>query len=150
MATYNYTPGGTSDVDKLRLLVPDRPNKDFTPPAVFSDEELDAEMSIWSDLFLAASSCCEQIAMDKAKQALYVQIEAGSAGTGGGRQVITIDKRQVPKYFLDRAKMLKEAAVEAYESIDSVDYLVTHFGEVEGEYVGNEGSTIDSWDRKEF
>ena len=148
MATYTYTPGGSSDVDKLRLLVPDRTNPNFTPKAVFSDEELNAEMSIWGDLFQAAASCCEQIAMDKAKQAIYLQIEAGSAGTGGGRQVVTIDKRRIPEFFLKRADMLREAAVEAFESISSFDYLITHFGEVEGEYEGNEGSTVDPWDRR--
>ena len=145
---YNYTPGGTSDVDKLRLLIPDRLNKDFSPPAVFSDEELNSEVSIWSDIFQAAASCCQQIAMDKAKQAIYVQIEAGSAGTGGGRQTVTIDKSKVPGFFLKRADTLLKASIEPFESIDSFDYLVTHFGEIESEYVGNGESTVDAWDRR--
>jgi hypothetical protein len=139
MATYNYTPGGTSDVDKLRLLIPDRLTNDYSPPAVFSDEELQSEMDIWGDLFSAAASCCEQIAMDKAKQALLVSLEAGSGGSAGGRQLVSIDKRQVPGFFLKRADMLRQAAAgEPVEYIDSFDYYVTRFGEDLSEYIGGE------------
>lgn len=139
MATYNYTPGGTSDVDRLRLLIPDRLNPDYLPPAVFSDEELDSSMAIWENLFLAAASCCEIIAMDKAKQAILVTLEAGSGGSSGGRQLVTIDKRRVPEFFLKRAAEFKAiVASEVIEYIDSFDYYVTHYGESLGDYVGND------------
>lgn len=141
MATYNYTPGGTSDVDRLRLLIPDRLNPDILPPAVFSDEELDSSMAMYGDIFWAAAGCCEIIAMDKAKQAMVVTLEAGSGGSSGGRQLVTIDKRQIPEYFLKRAAALKEAAAaasEVSEYVDSFDYYVTHYGESIGEYVGND------------
>jgi hypothetical protein len=149
MANYNYTPGGTSDVDKLRLLIPDRLNSDYLPPGIFSDEELDSEMDIWGSIFLAAASCCEQIAMDKAKQAILVSLEAGSGGSSGGRQLVTIDKRRVPEFFLKRAEELKKAEAELSdqpsEYVDSVDYFVTRYGETFVDYVGNV-SSIDDWD----
>lgn len=138
MASYNYTPGGSADVDRLRLLIPDRLNENFLPPAVFSDEELTSEMEIWDDLFYAAASCCEQIAMDKAKQAITMTLEAGSGGSSGGRQLVTIDKREIPKFFLDRAKMLREAASNPVEYVDSFDYTVTRYGEDKSEYVGGD------------
>jgi len=149
MANYTYTPGGNTNVDYLRLLIPDRLNNDVLPPAVFTDEELDAEIVLWGDLFSAAASCCEQIAMDKAKQAMIVTLEAGSGGSAGGRQLVSIDKRQVPKFFLDRAKALKEAAVnDVGENVDSFDYYVTHFGENRGQGVGNGELLVDPWDRR--
>lgn len=140
MASYNYTPGGTSDVDKLRLLIPDRLNPDLQPPGVFTDEELEAEMGIWDDLFLAAASCCEQLAMDKAKQAIILTLEAGSGGSSGGRQLVTIDKRQVPDFFLKRAALLREAAINPVEYVDSFDYFISRYGEDWSEYVGGDRS----------
>jgi hypothetical protein len=143
---YTYTPGGTSNVDYLRLIIPDRLNDDLRPPAVFTDEELEASLTLWGDIFSAAASCCEQIAMDKAKQAMVVTLEAGSGGSAGGRQLVTIDKRQVPTFFLQRAKELKQAAQDAVaEHVDSFDYLVNHYGEIVASYVGNEMRLVDPW-----
>jgi hypothetical protein len=34
------------------------------------------------------------------------------------------------------------------ETVESFDYLVTRYGEVRGEYVGNEGKLVDPWDRR--
>jgi hypothetical protein len=123
--SYSYDLTRKNDVDKLRLMIPDRIYDGYDPPAMFEDEELEMLREQYGDLFRTAAGACEIIAMDMAKQAIAVSLPVG----------MSINKGQVPSYFLQRAKTLYQNSVDsAYEVIDSFDYYINKFGYDLSEY----------------
>ena len=126
---FTYTAGSVQPLDRVRSLIPDKPDSTQTPQAFFEDAEiLDRIEQEGGDLFEAAAQACEIIAMDKAKQALSVSLPTG----------FSISKTSIPSFFLQRAKMLREKARSIpVEEIDSVEYDVSQFGADLSDYVGD-------------
>ena len=123
--SYTYDITGTAAKDKLRLIIPDRVNLGYDPPAVFQDEELATFLGIYGSIVLAAAGACEVIAMDAAKQAISVSLPTG----------LSFNKSQIPSYFLQRAKMFREQEMAVgVEEVDYFDYHISPQGDDESEY----------------
>ncbi len=127
---YEYNIPAQNNVDRVRLMIPDRPIAREHDPAVFSNEELQEFLTIEGEnIKLAAADACEVIAMDRAKQAISVSINSG----------MSISKTSIPQYFLKRAQMLRETELkEPWEHIDSFNYAIDELGEDHTLYVGDE------------
>ena len=126
--SYTYTPGANTTKDNMRLLIPDIPDHNKTPQAVFQDAELTRLVALESELKLAVALACEVIATDKAKTA----ISRSLAGE------FSENKMSIPKYFLQRAAMFrKQVRMDPVEEIDSVSYEISEFGEDDSDYVGD-------------
>jgi hypothetical protein len=127
VANYTYNHGSTTIKDRARLIIPDKPENNR---AVFSDEELADLGTLWGDdPFAVAAAACEIIAMDRAKQAVSFSINGAS-----------VNKAQIPSYFLQRAKELRQYAVtnQPWEYVESIAYSVSPLGISRSYYIGDE------------
>jgi hypothetical protein len=127
--TYQYEPGSGLQRDQIRLLIPDRVNKQRTIPAVFSDQEIADFMNITGSVLDAAAMACEVIAMDEAKRAISVSISSG----------MSIGRGSIPGFWLSRAKQLREMSSKIpWEFVDSVSYQIDGYGQDRSNYIGDE------------
>lgn len=128
--SYTYNPAAGTDKDKIRLLIPDRVELKYSPPAIFEDEEIALMLSTFSnDVLRTAAALCEVVAMDAAKQAIAISLPVG----------ISINKSQIPGYFLQRSRnltaMADKADQDGAEYIDYFDYEIDKFGYDVSEYL---------------
>lgn len=96
---------------------------------VFEDADIDALLDLNSeDVWAATADACRRLAADEVLGAVRLSLNG-----------MSLDKTQVPKYWLDMAKTYdkKSAAGDVVEFVDSVAYNINEFGEDESEYVGD-------------
>lgn len=110
--SFSYDTSLPSFKDKVRLLIFDT----VQATAVFSDEEIAAWETVQSNIFLAASDLCSSIGLKLAQRAIKFDT---SADVRGG---LSVDRSNLPKWWFQRAKDLKEQAMT-----QGVDEIVSHF-----------------------
>ena len=99
--SFNYDTSLSRYVDKVRLLVFDTTQA----TAAFSDEEIAAFESLQANIYLAAAEFCRIKGLKIAERAILFDT---SADVRGG---LSIDRRNQPKWWMDRAKDLMEMAM---------------------------------------
>jgi len=123
-----FTHDPTTDRGKTRLLISDT----VEATAAFTDAEIDALLELNSDsIWYAAADGCRSIAAGKASSAFMVRIEGA----------LQIDKREIPKYFLNLASKYEDRAGgssdNVVEYIDSLNTDIDLIGRDLSEYVGD-------------
>ena len=109
--TFTYLPAST-DIGKVRLLVPDR----VMVSAIFTDEELTEFLSLEGDVRSAAACALEVIAAD---QVLILKVMSLlDVSTSGDR---------VAAALLSRAKLLREQADADAIGFDWAEMVTTDF-----------------------
>lgn len=97
----------TTSAGRVRLLIGDTNESDF----IFSADEITAMLVLGnSDVFGAAALCCQSIAACAARSAIAYRI----------LNEFSVDKKNIPKYYLDLAAKY-EAKIG---STDTDDYMV--------------------------
>jgi len=118
--SYTYNEAVSSDKDKVRLLIPDRPDNQYNPPAIFQDEELVGLVNMFGSVMRAAAEACDIIGTREAPDAIRFRLATE----------LSIDAQKVPEYFKNRASMLREQADKIdegpFESIDYMEYDILH------------------------
>lgn len=118
--TKTYDPAMATEKDKVRALIPDKgdgANSHF----YLSDEQIDLVYSMAGSLLEAVAQCCEIIATDLGKKAKSQSVSAGSS--------FSISADMGPKYFLDRAKQMREAAKkQPFYEVSHYDAYMDNYG----------------------
>lgn len=110
--SFSYDNTLPSYKDKVRRLVSDT----VEARAVFSDEEITAWETLQANIYLAAAEFCRMKGLEIAEGAILYDT---SADVRGG---ISVDRRQKPKWWFDRAKTLETTAMA-----QGVDEIYHHF-----------------------
>lgn len=106
--------------------------------AVFSNEEIDGLLSVYTDELMAAAYALRNRAVYFAARAISFSVGAGNNDS------IRVDRRVLPKFYMDLADTLENRALTTPdEFIDSVAYHVDDFGRDQSEYIGENISFID-------
>ena len=109
----------STDIGKIRLLIPDR----VTASAIFTDEELQEFLTLEDDVKSAAACALETIAAD---QVLVLKVMTLlDVSTSGDR---------VANALLARAKLLREQADVETDAFDWAEMVVTDFNAAERMY----------------
>lgn len=113
--TFTYDP--TTDIGKVRLIVPDKVEDD----SFFTDEEIEALLTVETGWRRAAALALETIASDSAMVLQVIKI-----------QNITTDGSKVAQSLLTRAKNLREQAdsseAEDDPAFDIAEVIRDNFG----------------------
>lgn len=106
--------------------------------AIFSDEEINGLLSVWTDELLAAAYALRNRAVYFAARSISFRIEAGSGGS------VQVDRKILPRFYMELADTLERRAMTTPgEFIDSVAFHVDAFGRDQSEYIGENISLID-------
>jgi len=138
MPTYTYDHAGSSIVDLVRGLIPDRVDVAKTPPAKFSNEEISRIAGInTNDPFLTAACLCEVLATESTPGGISFSVSSG----------VSVSKGSIPSNYLARARQLRETARSIpCEIITSVAYKISHYGEDLSRYIGDSEDTVGNSD----
>ena len=127
--SFSYTLPWANDRDRLRFFLSDT----VQLKAVFADEEIDGILALQSNVFLAAALLAYNRAT--ALASLGIQYSVGA----GVRDAITVDRRQVPKFWLDLASKMEQMAMSqdsAYEFLDRFAFDIDQVGRDFSDYQG--------------
>ena len=121
-----FTADPTTDRGKVRLLVYDTTESG----AAFTDADIDAFLELNSDSVLyAASDACRSLAARNAPSAYYLRLEGA----------LSLDKKDIPKFFLNLATSFMQKASGGpdgvTEFIDSYAIDITNLGVDKSEYI---------------
>lgn len=106
--------------------------------AIFSNEEIDGLLSVWTDELLAAAYALRNRAVYFAARAISFSVGAGNNDS------IRVDRRNLPKFYMDLADTLERRAMTTPdEQIDSVAFHIDAFGRDQSEYIGENLDLID-------
>lgn len=106
--------------------------------AIFSNEEIDGLLSVWTDELVAAAYALRNRAVYFAARAISFSLGAGNNDS------IRVDRRNLPKFYMDLADTLERQAIATPgEFIDSVAFRVDVFGRDQSEYIGENLDLID-------
>ncbi len=131
--SFSYDATLSSARDRVRFHTTDT----VQASAVFSNEEIDGLLSIYTDELVAAAWALRNRAVYFAARAISFSIGAGNNDS------IRVDRRVLPKFYMELADMLEQQAIATPgEFIDSVAFRVDDFGRDQSEYVG-ENVTFD-------
>ncbi len=123
---FTYAPGTSRG--KVRLLVSD--TDDVTAAnQVFTDAEIDAFLALEdNEIYAAAAAAAESMAANASRSAIeYVAFT-----------ILRIDRRGVPKYFLELADKYRARSIAGPgEEIDAAEYRIGVFGGDHSEYLGD-------------
>ena len=110
--SFSYDNTLSSYKDRVRRLVSDT----VQARAVFSDEEITAWENIQANIYLAAAEFCQMKGLEIAEGAVLYDT---SADVRGG---LSIDRREKPKWWFQRAKDLMQMAM-----VQGVDEIYQHY-----------------------
>ena len=123
-----FTFDPTTARGKVRLLISD--TDDVTAlNQVFNDAEIDAFLALESnEIFAAAATALESMAANASRSAIRYKAE----------MIFEIDRKDVPKFFLEAAKRMRARSIAAPgEEIDAMEYIIGAFGNDSSEFVGD-------------
>lgn len=129
--SFSYDSNLSSTKDYLRFRLDDT----VQSSAVFSDEEINGLVNRYgeTDNGLMAGI---QLAMRGYVKASKQAIDYGKGAHGVVSQ-ITVDRRAIPQYWLNLAKMMREEVLWSIdEAVDSVAFDVDQYGIDRSDYVG--------------
>lgn len=101
-----YTP--TTSAGRVRMLIGDTNDSSY----IFTDAEITAMLALaGNNVFTAAALCCRSLAACSARSAIAFQVLSNE---------FRVDKKSIPKYYLDLADKFDAQA----ELGDTTDYFV--------------------------
>jgi len=134
---FTYTSGGTSDRDKLRLLIFDVDSSN----AKFQDAELDRFLEMDGNLFMAASIALRSWANKLLERAFSYSLGAEVRGA------LAVDRRNQVKDALALAESYEKRALDTpSEAFDRFDFNVDVFGRDASHYQGKTDPEL-SWEQ---
>lgn len=126
--SFSYDPNLSTAKDRVRFYMTDT----VSAGAIFSDEEINGLVSIHGDELLASAFALRNRAVYFAARAISFSVGAGNNDS------IRVDRRSLPKFYMDMADMLEKRALETpSEAIDSMAFSIDAFGRDNSEYVGD-------------
>lgn len=125
---FTYTVGGTSDRDKLRILIYDLDSAN----AKFQDGELDRILDMEGNLFRAAALALRSWANKLLERSFSYSLGAEVRGA------LTVDRRTQVKDALALAKSYEDRALSTPdEAFDRLDFNIDEFGQDISTYQGD-------------
>ena len=127
--SFSYDVALTTEKDRLRFLLSDR----IEAKAVFSDEELGGILNLQGNVFLAAALLAYNRATALASLGIQYNIGAGI------RDSMMVDRRSVPKFWMDLSKKMEEMAITQdgnYEFWDRAVFEIAPDGRDWSDYQG--------------
>ena len=123
-----FTYDSSTPRGRVRLLVGDTDTAD-SAKQIFTDAEIDAFLALENnEVYAAAAAACQTLAASTARSAIRIRME----------KLLEIDRKEIPKHFLELAKSYRERAMsDPAEEIDSMDYAIGPWGGDHSEYVGD-------------
>lgn len=126
-----FTFDPATDRGKCRLLIHDTTTGTYGVDYDFSDADIDAALEQNGDsVWLASADLCRALAVKATSGAISISI-AGA---------ISLDKKQVAKFYMDLADQYEKRAVAGpdmvTEHVDSVAIGIDVVGQDESEYIG--------------
>jgi len=138
--SYSASSIGTSLRDYLRFLL----NDTVESGAEFQDEEIDGVITRYgsgTDVNYLASQLCYNQYVKATRQAFLYQL-----GVTGVNEVLSVDRKKIPEYWLKLAEHFRELIVSApAEAIDTFDFVVDGYGRDRSEYVGDTRDFDEDW-----
>lgn len=126
--SYSYDTSLSSAKDRVRFYTTDT----VEASAVFADEEITGLLTIYPDELMAAAFALRNRAVYFAARAISYSVGAGNNDS------IRVDRRSLPKFYMDLADVLEKRAVTTPdEAFDSVSYHINMYGMDCSEYVGD-------------
>jgi len=138
--SYSASSIGTSLRDYLRFLL----NDTVESGAEFQDEEIDGVITRYGSStdvnFLAY-----ELAKNQYTKATRRAIDY-AVGVTGVNEVVSIDRRKIPEYWLKLMEHFKAQIDTApAEAIDTFDFVVDGYGRDRSEYVGDTRDFDEDW-----
>lgn len=137
--SFSYDSTLSTTRDYLRFLL----NDTAATGAQFQDEEIDGvinKVGAGADIFILAY----HLAMNQYTKATRQAIDY-AFGVTNVNEVMSLDRRKIPEYWLKLADHFKEQiAATPYEAIDSFAFEINGYGQDVSEYVGDNRAN-DEW-----
>jgi hypothetical protein len=127
--SFSYDISLSGEKDKLRFLLSDT----VQSSAVFQDEEIGGILNIQSNVFLAAALLAYSRATALATSAIQYIVGAGV------RDALSIDRRAVPKFWMDLSSKMEQMALTQdsnYEFLDRFAFDIAADGRDFSDYQG--------------
>ena len=139
--SFSYDANLSTTRDYLRFRLDDTvefgpgPNGTSATIAIFSNEEINALIGRFGDGD-GGLAVAQQLAMRGYVRAIKQAI-VYRTGAAGVNDTLSVDRRTIPKYWLDLAKSFREeAALLPEEAIDSFAFHIDTYGHDCSDYVG--------------
>lgn len=130
--SFSYDSTLSSTRDYLRFLLDDK----VEATAQFQNEEIDGVIARYgssADIYFLAY----ELAMNQYTQATRQAIDY-AVGVTGVNEVVSIDRRKIPEFWLKLAEHFKtQIAATPHEVIDTFDFVIDSYGRDVSEYVGD-------------